>query len=245
MPVLDEFRPITRACNIVEAPIEDCIGAAIDTRKAIFSREMRSLGTPEKISSFSLSTAVAGESLEAGLSYLVPLAAPTPTRYLFLQTVRAPWAVFFSNWKICSGHPELVGGIAKRLKTRGIYALLQEHTRKKNKGYYGGFKIHFYDASEQASRRIECINDAGPWFFGQEGDPLPFEDIERYERPNKRERFTDEMLSDYLQQFGLRPYDDDFYKVDAAHPAKGLQAVDKDPYLKSLDTFYPLEKVKR
>jgi hypothetical protein len=245
MPILDNFRPITRACQILEAPIKDCVRAARETREAIFAQEMRAVGEPEKISTYSLSKTAAGDSLEAGLRFLLPLVAPEPLRYVFLETVPFSWTVFFSNWKSCWGHPELVAGISGRLKTRGIFSMNQEHTRKKNKGYYGSFKFYYYEGSETPSRRIECLNDAGPWFFGQEGDPLPFEDTERYAHRNTRERFTGEMLLSYLQHFGLRPYDDTFYEVDAARPALGLEAVEKDPHLKSLNKFYSLEQVKR
>lgn len=48
--------------------------------------------------------------------------------------------------------------------------------------------------------------------FEAYGEPLAFEETERYERRLTRERLTSEMLERYCGQLGLRPYDPLFYE---------------------------------
>jgi hypothetical protein len=47
--------------------------------------------------------------------------------------------------------------------------------------------------------------------FETRGDPLPFEQVERYKARLKKDRFTFDMLQDYSKALGLRPFDEDFY----------------------------------
>ena len=72
-------------------------------------------------------------------------------------------------------------------------------------------------------RCIAASNDGGRWVFDQSGEPYEFENLAAYKSKRKRERFTRELLLEYLRHFGIRPFDDDFYVVNAAHPAVLLQ----------------------
>ena len=63
------------------------------------------------------------------------------------------------------------------------------------------------------------MNDGGRWVFEQSGEPYPFEKLDAYERSRKRDRFTRELLEEYLQHFGIRPFADDFFVVTATGPA--------------------------
>jgi hypothetical protein len=47
--------------------------------------------------------------------------------------------------------------------------------------------------------------------FGHSGEPFPFEQVERYQERRVRDRFTFEMLKDYLRHLGLSPFEEDFY----------------------------------
>jgi hypothetical protein len=47
--------------------------------------------------------------------------------------------------------------------------------------------------------------------------------VERYTMPRKRDRFTGEMLHDYLQHFNVELFSDDFLHVSAKKPAVHLQ----------------------
>ena len=50
--------------------------------------------------------------------------------------------------------------------------------------------------------------------------PTHLEKLDAYERSRKRDRFTRELLEEYLQHFGIRPFfEDDFFVVTATAPA--------------------------
>jgi hypothetical protein len=67
-------------------------------------------------------------------------------------------------------------------------------------------------------RTIAAANDGGKWVFEQSGEPFAFERTEDYGARRVRERFRRDMLAAYLAEFGLHPFDEGFYVVDAAHP---------------------------
>jgi hypothetical protein len=52
------------------------------------------------------------------------------------------------------------------------------------------------------------MNDGGRWDFSAEGNPLPFEAMAAYGRRRIRDRFTAEMLYDYLEALGV-PFNTD------------------------------------
>lgn len=69
-------------------------------------------------------------------------------------------------------------------------------------------------------RRSVCaMNDGGRWVFEQSGEPFPFESLDDYDRPRKRERFTHELLAEYLAHFDLFPFEDAFFTVNLESPA--------------------------
>jgi hypothetical protein len=60
-------------------------------------------------------------------------------------------------------------------------------------------------------RAIYAANDGGRWVFGHSGEPFPFEKLEQYQAHRVWDRFTFEMLKDYLRHLGLAPFEEDFY----------------------------------
>ena len=60
-------------------------------------------------------------------------------------------------------------------------------------------------------RALQVLNEGGRWTFHQDGDPLPFENLDAYQRPRISDRFNGEMLEAYCAALGLRPFDADFY----------------------------------
>jgi hypothetical protein len=48
----------------------------------------------------------------------------------------------------------------------------------------------------------------------QSGDPFPFEETQNYNAKKISERFTGEMLDDYLQHLGIKAFEDNFYTLE-------------------------------
>ncbi len=52
-------------------------------------------------------------------------------------------------------------------------------------------------------RSVVAADDGGRWVFEASGRPFPFEDLERYQRRRKSDRFSCDMVHDYLRQLGV------------------------------------------
>lgn len=65
-------------------------------------------------------------------------------------------------------------------------------------------------------RIVSLSDDGGRVAFRQFGKAFNFEEISSYSKKRKRDRFTFPMLDNYLTEFGIRAFDDTFYKADDA-----------------------------
>jgi hypothetical protein len=74
-------------------------------------------------------------------------------------------------------------------------------------------------------RSIAAADDGGRWVFEETGERYPFERPESYVAPRKRDRFTRDMLREYLRHFDVELFEDGFMRIDAASPAVRLQQV--------------------
>ena len=54
------------------------------------------------------------------------------------------------------------------------------------------------------------------WDFGTGGEPLPFEETEKYSEKLARNRFTPEMLDRYLKHFGIDFFNENFYMPEGS-----------------------------
>jgi hypothetical protein len=108
-----------------------------------------------------------------------------------------------------------------------VRAVSVPHTIRKTPtgehGRYGGTILELYSAETSGRsllnirRSISAVNDGGRWRFDANGEPLDFERSERYKARQIRDRFTPEMLDEYLRHFGIQFFSPDFYNV--AQPA--------------------------
>lgn len=81
---------------------------------------------------------------------------------------------------------------------------------------YGSIRFDFY-VSGKYMRVIQVANSgrSGKWVFYTNGDPLPSEILENYEKRLVKDRFTAENLNQLLNDaFGIRFFDLDFYKPE-------------------------------
>ena len=58
---------------------------------------------------------------------------------------------------------------------------------------------------------IYAANDGGKWCFDESGVAFPFEEVEKYGAKKIRDRFTGEMLDNYLNHLGVAAFDEKFY----------------------------------
>ena len=165
-------------------------------------------------------------SLRSTLEHLDPLVDfHPPLRFVFVPTC-AKWTVVWTNAADCNAWVDSAERMTAALKTRAVYFRRQAHTLRKSTeggrtGRGGGFTF-MLTCNGVRERLVGTGFNAGRWEFFEQGKPLPFEDVSRYRATLKARRFDAELLDNALNAMGLRPFDDDFFAVDAANPSQGL-----------------------
>ena len=161
---------------------------------------------------------VAG-SLEQVLSALLPLTDGEKQRHLFIPT-RSAWTAYFDNGYRGTDAVSAMSYLAQMLGCRGMRVGTVPHTLRKDKGRYGIIALEVYGPRQTEwlnyLRTLYAMNDGGRWVFGQSGEPFPFEKLERYQARKVRDRFTFDMLEEYLHHLGLSPFREDFYLPQGA-----------------------------
>lgn len=115
-----------------------------------------------------------------------------------LAPTRSSWlGIFDYNMR---SHDYVAQLLSEDARCRAVVVWLSDTNRR----------LDIYD-SGRAIRHLQASDQDGRWEFYQSGEPLPFEDLEAYQRRRVRDRFTPEMLEAYSAALGLRPFDADFY----------------------------------
>ncbi len=87
-------------------------------------------------------------------------------------------------------------------------------------GRYGALILKLYGPEETHSlhhiRTISLANDGGKWRFDLIGTLQPFENEGYYKAKRLRDRFTKQILDEYLNKMGLNPFSEDFYDTSSA-----------------------------
>ncbi len=158
-------------------------------------------------------------SLEQTLSALLPLSSPEVLRQLFIPT-RSAWTAYVENARGGTDASSPISYMAEALGCRGLRVFAVPHTYRNGRGRYGGVMLEVYGPHQTSwlnhLRAVSASNDGGQWVFHQFGEPYPFERLERYQERRVRDRFTFEMLREYLRHLGLAPFEEDFYLPQGA-----------------------------
>ena len=115
------------------------------------------------------------------------------------------WSVMFSNGPGGTDTALLPSSAAEELGCVAVRAVCVP-----NDAMWPARILHVYGPEGEPRmnmvRIIRMMNDSGRWEFYTDGSPLPFERLDAYQACKKRERFTQDMLYEYLRELGL-PYD--------------------------------------
>jgi hypothetical protein len=199
----DRWAPMTSEMGFLEARAEYAARA--------FASWQAGLQAPRGIS---VQVRPVSGSLEQALSALLPLTDAERQRYLFMPT-RSSWTAYLDNGWRGTDAASAMGYMAEAIGCRGLRVVAVPHTLRKDKGRYGAMMLEVYGPHKtdwlNYLRTICAANDGGRWVFEQSGQPFPFEKLERYQERRVRDRFTFDMLKDYLHHLDLDPFEEDFY----------------------------------
>jgi len=158
-------------------------------------------------------------SLDQVLSALLPLTGGERRRHLFMPT-RSSWTGYVDNAPGGTDAASAMAYMARTLGCRGMRVVAVPHTYRQGEGRYGAVVFEVFSPNQTMGRRylraLNALNDGGRWVFDQSGEPFPFEKLEQYQARRVRDRFTFDMLKEYLHHLSLSPFDEDFYLPEGA-----------------------------
>jgi hypothetical protein len=158
-------------------------------------------------------------TLEQTLSCLLPLTSPEPRRHLFMPT-RSPWTAYVENARGGTDAASAMAYMARTVNCQGLRVVAVPNTYRKGEGRFGAVMLEVYGPHQTAwlnyVRVVSASNDGGRWVFDQFGEPFPFEKLKQYQSRRVRDRFTFDMLAEYLRHLGLSPFEEGFYLPEGA-----------------------------
>ena len=210
--LMTKWSPVTSDFGLIQAPIERVLAELQSWHNSIGIEYARTAIT---------------SSLADAFESLLPL-SNSMMRRLFLAT-HSDWVACFQNgiqgsdpFPAMSYLARQMGVLAMRvcsIPDNALYpATIWEVYAPES---LGGQKPLGY------RRAISSAKDGGRWVFDESGERFPFEQVERYTERRRYDRFTREMLRDYLREFGIELFSDDFLHVGEESPAVRLQQVTK------------------
>ncbi|KFE63560.1 hypothetical protein [Hyalangium minutum] len=200
----DRWAPVTSEMGFLELGAEQAAQA--------FATWQRGLATSR---GFTIEVLPVAGPLEPALSHLLPLSGGETQRRLFIPT-RSAWTAYVTNQWTGTDAASAMSVMARRLSIRGLRVVAVPHTLRGDRGRYGAVMLDVFGPQQPGKlnnyvRAVEVANDGGHWVFEQSGEPFPFEQVKQYQARRVRDRFTFEMLKDYLRHLGLSPFEEDFY----------------------------------
>jgi hypothetical protein len=228
----DRWAPVTSTMGFLELGAEQAAQA--------FATWLRGLPTSRDST---IEVLPVSGTLEQVLSSLLPLNGGE--RRLFIPT-RSAWTAYVDNQWTGTDAASAMSVMAQRLSIRCLRVVAVPHTRRKNQGVrYGAVMLDVYGPKQPGKlnnyvRALGASNDGGRWVFDQSGEPFPFEQVEQYQARRVRDRFTFEMLKDYLRHLGLAPFEEDFYMP----PGSCAWLIQKTGPLTTVGREYTLEEAR-
>lgn len=199
----DRWAPVTSAMGFLEMEAEQAARAcAAWQEEQVAPRGMR------------LRVRSVPGSLEQVLSALLPLSEPEVLRRLFLPT-RGPWTGYVDNGALGTDAAGPMSHLALSLGRRSLNVVAVPHSYRWGKGAYGAVVLDMFGPSQPGGhnslRALSARHFGSRWVFEESGTPFPFERREQYARKRERDRFTLDLLREYLGHLGLAPFEEDFY----------------------------------
>jgi hypothetical protein len=199
----DRWAPVTSVMGFLEADAQTAARAFAAWQGGLFATD-----------GITVEVRTVTGSLEQVLASLLPLTDSERQRHLFIPT-QSPWTAYLDNSHRGTDAASAMSYMAETLGCRGLRVVAVPHTYRKGQGRYGAVMLDVYGPHRTTGlnyvRALGASNDGGSWVFDQFGEPFPFEKVERYQARRVRDRFTFDMLQEYLGHLGLSPFEERFY----------------------------------
>lgn len=220
----NQYAPITSEVEFIECDMQVAIAAYLNWQEPIQAALGVQLKKREIVGDF-----------PSKLESLLPLTSILNQRVLFLPTASRWTAYFGSGWR--GNDSSAISYLCQEIGCRAVRALHAPHTLRKTssgeRGCYGATILEVYadspcnDSALNTLRSIYAVNDGGSWTFGAYGKQFDFEEVSQYNAARKRDRFSPDMLENYLRKLDIDFFSSDFYSVE--RPACLISKVGPQP----------------
>jgi hypothetical protein len=206
--VVSRWHPVTHDYGLIRAPLRDVVRELLAWHDSIDIH-------------YAQRQVTAGFS--AALDALAPL-SQSKRRRLFVATP-SEWVACFQSGIQGSDPFPAMSFLAKRMNVLGMRVCCTSPDATWPGAIWEVYAPESLGGRGPSGyrRSICALNDGGRWDFHQSGEPYPFEVLSAYAKRRRRDRFTREMLIDYVAHFGVRPFADDFFVVNEETPALLLE----------------------
>jgi hypothetical protein len=207
--LIERWHPVTRDMGLINAPVSRVVSEMVAWHSSLGTAYTRR----EIASSFA-----------DALEMLPPLSMEK--RRLLLVPTNSEWTALFQSGIAGSDPTPPMSVLSKRLDTLAMRVCCSPPGAKWHSVIWEVYAPAELGGSAPLGyrRTLAAANDGGRWVFEESGPRYPFEKPGQYQLPRKRDRFTRELLVEYLRQFGLAPLADAFYDVSATRPAVLLES---------------------
>jgi len=197
----ERYAPITSCIGFVRARTSDAVAELVRWRKELGNE----VDPPEEVGAF-----------PQALLSLQPLVLPFLRRELLVAT-SGPWTAYFNCAADGTDADSASAVLAERLGCQGLVVACQPHTFPRGRMGAVMFTLNepVVGAPPGPRRSVVALYDGDRWRFETNGEPLPFEERERYTVRRVRDRFTSDMLERYCQELGVDVFNADFYRSPA------------------------------
>jgi hypothetical protein len=194
------FAPITSTIGFLRTDDSRAVQAFVDWQQDI--QKKRGVSLVER--------KIQGD-FEFAIQQLLPLTSVERRRYLFIPT-RSNWTAFLDNGHQGTDVFSPLSYLAEKLSCEAARATHVPEGRGKQ---YPAVVLELYGPNRSEFlnyvRSVAVTYDGRKWAFEAAGETQPFEEVARYSSRLARDRFTPEMLANYLKALGIRAFEQDFY----------------------------------
>lgn len=206
--ILEKWDPVTHDFGLIKAPLDQVVAELAGWHGSIgIEYEQTNITT----------------SLDDAFESLLPL-SNSKMRRLFVAT-NSDWVACFQNGIQGSDPSPAMCFLADRMQVLAMRVCCTFES-----AIYPATVWEMYAPESLGGhpplfdrRSIAALNDGGRWVFEEWGERFPFEQIDHYSKPRKRDRFTKQILREYLGHFGIELFSDDFFRINTESPAVKLQ----------------------
>lgn len=143
-------------------------------------------------------------------------------KIVFVPTASNWTAIFVNFWR--GDLYSKVAHLARRLGCRGINMMSVPVAIDERAGNWRTLGIQVFGPQKpniisNMERVIGIVRDNNRLRLVSNGTPFPFERLDQYQAKRVKDRFTQDLLEQYMAEFGLFPFDESFYMPAGGGPA--------------------------